>query len=152
MTGVTCSLYNDAARYGIYSSMFQGFGPAGYVKDQYHYDKYLQGSSFLSWFSNEKSINQTYINQYLALTNFIQTQFTQDTIVIPYQSSQFGYYANNSVAIVNYNLLPDYTYNFLGMKTLDSQNKIVRYSLDSAHLDFTQAWFTQYVIPYLMKP
>jgi palmitoyl-protein thioesterase len=125
-------------------------GPAGYCKDQYKLETYLKASSFLAWFSNERSINQYYIQAYNKLTWFVQLKFTQDETVIPFESSWFGYFANNSEVMVQYPTLPDYQFNFLGFRDMDASGKIVRFSLDAGHCKVNEDWFTDNVLPYLM--
>ncbi|CAG9316784.1 unnamed protein product [Blepharisma stoltei] len=148
--GFTCKIFNDALELGVYRPVVQGMGPAGYYKDQYNYDTFLQSSSFLAEFNNEKSINQEYIEDYQTLDWLVLLKFTQDEIVDPPESEWFGYYALNSQTLLPWNETLDYTNNLLGFKDLDAQGKIVRLSLNSGHLDFTQQEYTEMVVPYLL--
>ncbi|CAG9332762.1 unnamed protein product [Blepharisma stoltei] len=147
--GIKCSIYNNAARLGAYSSAFQALGPGGYVKDQYQYQTYLKKSSFLADLNNERSINQDYIDLYLSLGYFVQFFFTQDTIVIPKQSEWFGYFKENSEIMQAYNETLDYVNNYLGAQNMDAEGKIIRTLIEAGHCDLTHEQVNQYLIPYL---
>lgn len=149
-TGFTCKIYNDAVNLGVYTSLAQSLGPAGYFKDQYNYDTYLKASSFLASFNNERSISQDYINIYQNLKYLVMVKFTEDTVVDPPESEWFGYYQMNSEVVLPYNETIDYTQNYLGFKELDQEGKIARIQITGNHLKFTQQQFTELVIPYLL--
>lgn len=148
--GFSCKVYNSAATLGGYTSAFQATGPGGYYKDQYRYDTYLQKSSFLADLNNERSVNQNYIDSYLSLDWFVQVYFTEDTVCVPKQSEWFYYFQNGSNVMLTYNQTSDYINDVLGQKTLDSQGKIIRVSIDANHLLITQEQYTEYVVPYLL--
>lgn len=149
-SGFYCDIFNDALDLGVYDPFVQNhFGPPGYFKDQYKYEEYLSKSGFLAAANNEKSINANYAKGFKSINQLVLIEFTEDTIVDPKESEQFGYYENNSKKLLAYNETTDYLNDVLGLKTLDSQGKIVFEYIVGNHLQFNTTDIDKYVIPYL---
>lgn len=93
---------------------------ATYWHDPLNEAKYVEHSTFLADINNEKSINQTYIDNLMKLNRFVcsslllpiafnliefncrfvMVKFTEDTIVQPLQSQWFEFYAPNQDRII----------------------------------------------------
>jgi len=77
-------------------------------------------------------------------------RFTEDTMVQPIASEWFGFYAegqdDTTISLQNSTL---YQQDWIGMKTLDEQNKLQFFSVVGDHLQFTDEWFYENMIPLL---
>ena len=150
-SGFYCDIVNDALDLGVYDPYVQAhIGPAGYFKDQYKYTEYLAASNFLAAVSNERSINPQYSAGFKAINTLVLIEFTEDTVVDPKESEQFGFYANDTKKLLAYNETGDYLSDILGLKTLDEQGKIVFEYIVGNHLEFNFTDVQKYVIPYLV--
>jgi palmitoyl-protein thioesterase len=150
-SGLICEIFNDALDLGVYDPFVQNnFGPTGYYKDQYQYDVYLKNSGYLAAANNERSINVDYANGFKSINQLVLVEFTEDTVVDPKESEQFGYYDNNSKVLLRYNETQDYINDVLGLKTLDQQGKIVFEYIVGNHLQFNDTDIQRTIIPYLI--
>ena len=98
-------------------------------------------------------------------------KFNQDTMVVPKESSHFGYYApGQETQIVNMTQLPVFTQDRIGLGQMLKDGKIIfldtgkYYTVliirafimeklilisDGDHLQFTEDFFAQKIVPYL---
>lgn len=152
-TGFYCDIFNDVIELGVYDSFVQeNTGPAGYFKDPLTYNEYLAKSEFLAAANNEKSINTQYANGFKAINQLVLIEFTEDTVVDPKTSEQFGYFKIGSKKdLLLYNQTDDYINDILGLKTLDEQGKIVFEYIVGNHLQFNNSEVQRTVIPYLVN-
>lgn len=65
---------------------------ATYWHDPLNEALYKNDSTFLSDINNERTINQTYIDNIQKLENFIMVKFENDSMVQPVESEWFGFY------------------------------------------------------------
>lgn len=65
---------------------------ATYWHDPFHEDKYRTHSTFLADINNERTVNQTYIDNLQRLTRLVLVKFANDTIVVPKESQWFEFY------------------------------------------------------------
>ncbi|OMJ88324.1 hypothetical protein SteCoe_9735 [Stentor coeruleus] len=151
-SGFFCDIFNDALDLGVYDSFVQeNFGPPGYYKDPLEYNEYLKQSNFLAAANNEKSINADYATGFKSINQLVLIEFTEDTIVDPKSSEQFGYFKIGSKKdLLLYNQTEDYINDWLGLKTLDEQGKIVFEYIVGNHLQFNNSEIQRTVIPYLI--
>lgn len=76
--------------------------------------------------------------------------FEQDTVLVPKETSWFGYYPDGSFDTV----LPAqetllYTEDWIGLKTLDEAGKVKFINVSGGHLDISKTDMKKYVLPYL---
>lgn len=64
-------------------------------------DRYLAENQFLPYVLNERNASSTYKSNLESLEQMVLVEATQDTMVYPYQSEQFGGYVWNSNATVS---------------------------------------------------
>jgi palmitoyl-protein thioesterase len=77
-------------------------------------------------------------------------KFLRDTMVTPHESEQFGFYAENNISqIIPLRESTLYSNDLLGLKTLDEQSRIKFLESDTDHLQFTDQWFIDNIIPFL---
>ena len=146
--GFFCDIINYIADIGVYNSLVQRhFGPAGYFKDQFDYQTYLEKSNFLAQANNERTIDENYVKKLAQIDKMVLVKFQEDTVVDPPESEWFGYYKVNTRQVVPMNLTQDYLNNYLGLKALS--RKIVLHSIEGNHLEFTFEDIKKLVLPYL---
>jgi palmitoyl-protein thioesterase len=71
-------------------------------------------------------------------------------MVFPHQSEQFGFYAENDISkIIPLRESQLYINDSLGLKIMDQQSRIKFLESDTDHLQFTDQWFIDNIIPFL---
>lgn len=71
-------------------------------------------------------------------------------MVTPHESEHFGFYqANNPSKIIPLRESSLYINDLLGLKILDEQSRLIFLESDTDHLQFTDQWFIDNIIPYL---
>lgn len=65
---------------------------ATYWHDPLNENMYVSGSTFLADINNERTVNQTYIENLQKLENFVLVRFNNDSIVQPVDTEWFGFY------------------------------------------------------------
>jgi len=139
-------------RLGAYDDYVQSFlTQAEYWKDPYHLPEYLEKSVFLADINNERTTkNQTYKENLITLENFVMVKFGNDTMVQPKDSEWFEFYApDQDKDIIPLNQSDIYTQDWIGLQTLDENNKLHFVPCDGNHLQFTDVWFEQNIFPFL---
>jgi len=127
------------------------------VQAQYFHDplepaNYLADNIFLPDINNELTTkNPTYKANMVSLNNFVMYKFTEDTVVVPKDSSWFAFYADNSLStIIPLQQQPTYTEDWIGLKTLDEAGKLHFETSPFEHMHFTIDWFVANVMnPWL---
>ncbi|GER34756.1 alpha/beta-Hydrolases superfamily protein [Striga asiatica] len=98
-TGVFCNLADVLIKSEIYSDYVQAhLAPSGYLKLPNNIDGYLDKCRFLPKLNNElpQERNATYKERLTSLQNLILIMFEHDTVLIPKETSWFGYYPNGA--------------------------------------------------------
>ncbi|KAL6079966.1 Palmitoyl-protein thioesterase 1 [Balamuthia mandrillaris] len=148
-----CTIVNEVLGFGVYNYFVQrSIVQAQYFKDPLQYDSYLANNIFLPDINNEKAAkNPLYKKHLTSLNKFVLVKFLRDSMVVPRESEWFGEFAKGSLStIVPMNETDLYKQDWIGLKTLDQNGKLVFLSVDGDHLRFTDQWFQQNIIaPYL---
>ncbi|XP_059618831.1 palmitoyl-protein thioesterase 1 [Phlebotomus argentipes] len=145
----TCEYFRKLLNYAAYEKWVQNLlVQATYWHDPLNEDAYRAGSSFLSDINNEREINRDYIDNLQRLKRFVMVKFLNDTIVQPVESQWFGFYAPGS----DKEILPlkqsrIYLQDRLGLRSMP----LVFVECEGNHLQFTQKWFIDHIIPYLKE-
>ncbi|KAJ6637666.1 Palmitoyl-protein thioesterase 1 [Pseudolycoriella hygida] len=147
----SCESFRRMLNVAAYTNWMQNFlVQATYWHDPLNEQKYVQSSSFLADINNERSINQTYIENLMKLKRFVMVKFTKDTIVQPLQSQWFEFYEpNQDKVILPLNESSIYIEDKLGLKAMMDANKLIFLESEGNHLQFTDEWFTENIIPIL---
>jgi len=113
-----------------------------YWKDPFKYYDYLETNDFLVYINNEKLHNDylTYKNNILALNNFLVLWSSIDNIIKPIESSKFEFYdtelAHKYKKLEIKSLNNSSIYNDLGLKELETTNKLMFLEFDCKHEEF----------------
>lgn len=117
---------------------------AEYWHDPVHEDDYRKKNIFLADINNENQINETYRNNLLALENLILVQFLQDEMVVPRESSLFGFYepyqAKEILSLEESRL---YKEDRLGLRQLNESGRLKMIRIPGLHLQYKMVWFIE---------
>ncbi|CAL5331290.1 unnamed protein product [Camellia sinensis] len=130
----------------------ENLAPASYIKIPTEIDDYLQGCSFLPKLNNERvnDRNSTYKKRFASLQNLVLIMFEHDRVLVPKETSLFGYFPDGSWSTV----LPAqetklYTEDWIGLKTLDEAGKVKFINVSGGHLHISTSDAKKYIVPYL---
>lgn len=137
----------------FYSSIGQHTSVGNYWNDPHHQKLFFEYSTFLPFINN--LINSEHSNSFKKglskLKKFVLIGGPDDSVITPWQSSQFGCFDKNE-SVVDMRNQSFYKNDSFGLRTLDSQGKLELITLSGLdHYD----WHTNltvvdnYIIPYL---
>jgi len=147
-----CSIIETALALGAYNPIVQDLVvQAQYFHDPMESDQYRQFDKFLPDINNDVTNNPAYKLNLISLNTLVLVQFADDTVVVPKESSWFGYYEDNNLGLlVAYNQTKLYLEDRIGLKTLDQRGKLKFDTTPGEHMHFTLEWFKEHVtVPYL---
>jgi len=139
--GIFCILADNLIKSEVYSDYIQNI------------PGYLEKCRFLPRLNNElpDERNSTYKERFSSLQNLVLIMFEHDTVLIPKETSWFGYYPDEAFDPV---LPPQqtklYIEDWIGLKTLDDAGKVSYISVPGKHLGISENDAKKYIIPYLM--
>ncbi|XVE76863.1 hypothetical protein DITRI_Ditri13aG0014400 [Diplodiscus trichospermus] len=152
-SALICILLDSLLKLEIYSNYVQEhLAPSGYLKIPTDMTNYLEGCRFLPKLNNEikSTRNSTYKERFASLQNLVLIMFKDDTILIPKETSWFGYYpygAFDPVLPVQETKL--YKEDWIGLKTLDEAGKVKFVNVSGNHLQISGSDMKKYMVPYL---
>ncbi|CAF2035253.1 unnamed protein product [Rotaria magnacalcarata] len=146
-----CNYIRDLLHFGAYESFVQNhLVQAEYWHDPHKENTYRQASIFLADINQERTFNEAYKTNLLKIRNLILVKFLRDGMVTPSESEHFGFYEeNNTTKIIPLRESSLYLKDLLGLKAMDEQSRIKFLESDTDHLQFTDQWFIDNIIPYL---
>ncbi|XP_072046029.1 palmitoyl-protein thioesterase 1-like [Amphiura filiformis] len=146
-----CEMVRKLLNLGAYESFIQDFlVQAEYWHDPLNEEEYRAKSVFLADINQEKVMNPSYKTNLMKLNKFVMVMFSKDTEVQPKESEWFGFYKPGQDKVLN--TLQEsaiYKNDTLGLKEMDAQKKLVFLTAEGDHLQFTEDWFKQNLVPYL---
>ncbi|KAM0926467.1 hypothetical protein ACQ4PT_003533 [Festuca glaucescens] len=116
-------------------------------------EDYLKGCRFLPKLNNEipGERNATYKERFSSLENLVLIMFESDIVLIPRETSWFGYYPDGAFDPV---LPPQktklYEEDWIGLKTLDDTGRVKFVSVPGGHLGISDSDMMKHIVPYLM--
>lgn len=149
----TCDYIRRMLNHAAYFRWMQhALVQATYWHDPLNEELYKEGSTFLADINNEKSINQSYIDNLSALKNFVMIKFETDTMVQPIESEWFGFYEpGQAKKIQTLQESELYKQDRLGLKQMDQEGKLHFLSLPGNHQQFEWSWFDKNIIDKYFK-
>ncbi|KAA8526035.1 hypothetical protein F0562_007865 [Nyssa sinensis] len=141
-SGVMCIIADQLIKSEIYTDYVQDhFAPGGYLKIPNNIPAYLEKCRFLPKLNNEhpEEKNSTYKERFSSLENLVLIMFEHDTVLIPKETSWFGYYPDGAFKPV----LPAkqtnlYTEDWIGLKALDDAGRVKYISVPGNHLGISR--------------
>lgn len=154
-TGILCIIADNLIKSEVYSDYVQAhLAPGGYLKMPNNIPGYLDKCRFLPKLNNELpgEKNSTFKKRFTSLQNLVLIMFEHDTVLIPKETSWFGYYPDGFFKPV---MPPQetklYTEDWIGLKTLDDAGRVKFISVAGNHLGISKADMKKYVVPYLVS-
>ncbi|KAK7252692.1 hypothetical protein RIF29_36828 [Crotalaria pallida] len=151
--GTLCEIADNLLKGEIYSDFVQEhLAPSGYLKLPNAIPDYLENCKFLPVLNNElpDQRNSTYKERLSSLKNLVLIMLEQDNVVIPKETSWFGYYSDGSFDQV---LPPQktklYIEDWIGLRTLDEAGRVHFINATGAHIEMSEKDIKKYVVPYL---
>eukprot|EP01025_Chloroclados_australasicus_P037042 TRINITY_DN3771_c0_g3_i1.p1 TRINITY_DN3771_c0_g3~~TRINITY_DN3771_c0_g3_i1.p1 ORF type:complete len:349 (-),score=23.88 TRINITY_DN3771_c0_g3_i1:153-1109(-) len=150
-SGYLCKTMQYLLGLGAYLSFVQDSSvQAQYFKDPVEFSAYQANSIFLADINNDRTDkNETYAGNLASLEKFVMVMFLNDTMVVPKESSWFGYYNGSNLLSMFEQAI--YEEDWIGLKQLNDKQALVFINKLGDHLQFSLDWFDQYIIqPYLL--
>ncbi|XP_024026854.1 palmitoyl-protein thioesterase 1 [Morus notabilis] len=153
-SSVFCIIADTLIKSEIYSDFIQDhLAPSGYLKLPNAIPDYLEHCKFLPKLNNEipEKRNSTYKERFSSLQNLVLIMFEHDTVLIPKETSWFGYYPDGA-----YNpILPPqqtklYIEDWIGLKALDEAGRVKYIAVPGNHLGISKSDMKKHVVPYLV--
>jgi len=148
ISGFFCEQVSKLLSDGAYEEYIQeSVVQAQYWHDPINEDEYKAKNIFLPDINQENAINETYRTNIKQLSNLVLVKFLQDTMVVPRESSWFGYFTpGQDKTIRDLKNSPLYTEDRLGLQSLDQQGKLHFLSIDGDHLQVPDSWLIENII------
>jgi len=154
LNSTICSAIEYLLSFGAYHTIPQEIVvQAQYFHDPMDVQGYLTFNKFLTDINNEIHVNDTYKQNMIKLNKLLLVMFGEDTIVVPRESSWFGFYqAGSRSVLIPLNQSNLYLQDTIGIKTLDKAGKLHFDTAPGNHMQFTLEWFMAHVVkPYLIN-
>ncbi|XP_057520298.1 uncharacterized protein LOC130800714 [Amaranthus tricolor] len=152
-SGIFCVLADALIKGEVYSDYVQNnFAPSGYLKIPSNMNGYLDKCKFLPKLNNEipEERNSTYKERFSSLENLVLIMFEHDTVLVPKETSWFGYYPDGAFSPL---LTPQetklYIEDWIGLRTLDEAGKVKFVSVAGNHLGISKEDMKKHIVPYL---
>lgn len=115
---------------------------AEYWHDPNREEEYRTKNIFLADINNERNLNETYKNNLLALDNLVLVEFLDDEMVVPRESSLFGFYApNQTEEVIPLEKSALFLEDRLGLRQLKSSGRLNMIRIPGQHLQYSMSWF-----------
>ncbi|KAL6178402.1 hypothetical protein ACLB2K_049920 [Fragaria x ananassa] len=154
-SGIFCIIVNKLIKGEIYSDYIQAhLAPSGYIKLPNAMTDYLGRCRFLPKLNNElpDERNSTYKERFSSLENLVLIMFEQDNVLVPRETSWFGYYQDGAFnSIVGPQQTDLYTEDWIGLRTLDEAGRVKYVSVSGGHLGISKSDMKKHVVPYLVS-
>ncbi|KAG0338211.1 hypothetical protein BG004_007307 [Podila humilis] len=149
----SCRLMRTIARSGVYSGYVRDhIVQAQYYKDPRNLKTYLDRNIFLPDINNERAVkNTTYAKHLTSLNTLVMFMFSDDVTVKPKETAWFGFQDEDGevIDLMNQDL---YNEDWLGLKQMDREGKLVFDILNGEHMQFSLEDFTSKItLPYLLE-
>ncbi|GER31169.1 alpha/beta-Hydrolases superfamily protein [Striga asiatica] len=151
-SALVCIFVDFLIKFAIYSDFVQEhLAPASFIKIPTDLNDYKEGCSFLPKLNNEIYKNSTYKERFSSLENLVLIMFEKDNILVPRETSWFGYFPDDSwETILPAQQTTLYTEDWIGLKTLDEAGKVKFVNVSGGHLDISYGEMKKYIVPYLV--
>ncbi|XP_078433625.1 alpha/beta-Hydrolases superfamily protein isoform X2 [Wolffia australiana] len=150
---IICIIVDNLIKSEVYSDYVQShLAPSGYIKIPTDISEYLDKCRFLPQLNNERptSRNSTYKARFSSLQTLVLIMFENDNVLVPRETSWFGYYADGSFGDV----LPAeetqlYKEDWIGLRALNEAGRVKKISVAGNHLGISRADMRKHIVPYL---
>jgi len=155
-TDLWCKMMRGIVRRNAYTEWAQqNIIQAQYYKDPENLEAYSKTNHFLTDINNEgHGKNETYADHMASLSRLILIKLEEDTMVVPKESSWFGYYNGSDKSVVlPLRELPIYTEDWIGLQILDKSGRIILKETPGPHMHISLQYLDEEILqPYLSDP
>ncbi|CAI8055193.1 Palmitoyl-protein thioesterase 1 [Geodia barretti] len=147
----TCDEVRRLLNIGVYNSFVQSFlVQAEYWQDPLNEAEYAEKCVFLPDINQVNRMNPDYKTRLSAIQKLVLVKFELDTMVQPKESEWFGFYKSGQDKDV-YSLYESdiWTKDLLGLQHLNSTGNLLFLSAPFDHLQFTDQWFIDNLLPFV---
>ncbi|KAK9667977.1 hypothetical protein RND81_13G025500 [Saponaria officinalis] len=126
--------------------------PSGYIRLPNDHREYLKMCSFLPKINNEIEGQQilSYKQRFSNLANLILIMDDNDTVLVPKETSHFGFYADGGFdEILSAPETKWYEEDWFGLKTLYQANKVRNYIVKGGHVEISWGAAQEAIVPFL---
>jgi len=151
---IICDYIRRLLNYGAYTSWVQEkLVQAQYWHDPLDNEAYRDKSLFMADINNDKQVkNETYKSNLVQLEKLVLIKFSEDSTVVPRGTEWFSFYKmGQAQEMLPYNETQLYIEDWIGLKTLDEENKLDFLISPGNHLQFSDEFFAQLVTKYLQN-
>lgn len=137
----------DYVRYLLTQGAYERQVQEHLVQAEYWHDpldetQYRAKNIFIADINNERSINQTYKDNLLAIDNLVLVKFRDDEMVVPRESSLFGFFEpGQKERILPMTRSRLYKEDRIGLKQLNESGRLHLIEVDGGHLQYRIRWF-----------
>jgi len=125
---------------------------AGYWRDPFDVQGYIDYVSLLPDINNERAKNAQYKANVLSVQNFVMAYSLVDTVLDPPETGWFGVFANNTWdTVIPLESQDIWIEDFIGLRTLNSQGKLHRFTTTCDHGDYSSSCFDKYFMPNVFQ-
>lgn len=126
---------------------------AEYWHDPNREEEYKNKNIFIADINNELNNHPDYKERLSNLSNFVLVQFNEDEMVIPRESSLFGFYKpNQTKEIVSMEDSQLFSSDCIGLRTLAENQRLTQIRVPGNHLQFSITWFIDIIaLNYLSR-
>lgn len=115
--------------------------PAQYFRDPAHLDQYLEHSNYLADINNERAErNATYKKNFSKLNKLVLVSFTEDTTLVPKESSQFYDFDPEQKRSIPFLYTELYKNDYIGLKALYKKNSVDFLSIKAEHMHIDEGF------------
>ena len=123
---------------------------AQYWHDPLNEEKYRKHSKFIADVNQEVTVNPTYKQNLMRVSNITFIMFNKDTMVIPKESEWFGFYKpGQAKELMTLQESDIWKQDKLGLREMDSQGRLSFLKIEADHLRVPEAFWTDEIIPRL---
>ncbi|CAB3399103.1 unnamed protein product [Caenorhabditis bovis] len=148
---VMCNIMRKMIDFGAYTSFVQKkVVQAQYWHDPINEDQYKNRSTFLADINNENKIKSEYKKNLLQIKNLVLVKFSDDHMVVPRESSWFGFYKTGDIdTILSLNETDLYKEDRIGIRKLYESGRLHFVEADGDHLQLSHEKFVEIINKYL---
>ncbi|CAL1375914.1 unnamed protein product [Linum trigynum] len=153
-SGFLCIIADKLIKSEVYSDFVQEhLAPSGYLKLPNAISSYLEKCQFLPKLNNEipDRRNSTFKERFSSLEKLVLIMFDDDKVVIPRETSWFGYYPDGEFEPV---LPPQetklYIEDWIGLRKLDEAGRVHFVNVSGGHLGISESDMKTFIVPYLV--
>jgi len=153
LLGPVCDILAKALGAGAYLKLTQNhLFQADYFRDPFRVNStaYKSGSQLAAWNNEGDTVNATYKENFLKVSQWVMVKALKDSMVYPNEGEHWGHFADDSFkTVLTMNQTRWYTEDLFGLKTADEAGKIHFETTPGNHLQFTKedlfGWIDKYI-------